>query len=126
VTPFRTNRRLWPGTLVALVRRTRGHHVRIRIVRAPAGQSIGAIRLDAYRVGQTYDVDPSVASLLIDQGWAERVDRPADDLLRESNPQIDRLRSGLRREGEPPLFDGAGPDPEEPRRSGRRPPKPHE
>jgi len=97
--------------------------VRIRIVRAPSVQSIGAIRLDAFRVGQVYDVSHAVGEYLVARKWAEPVG-VADDLLKESNPKIDRLRSRIRREGEPPLFDGARPTPPERRRSGRRPPKP--
>ena len=81
------------------------NHVRVRIIRAPTTKWVDAIRLDAFHVGQTYDVGHTVGAYLLAQGWAEAIDTLAPHLT-EGDPRPDPPRPRVRREGEPPLADG--------------------
>ncbi len=93
--------------------------LRIRILRPPTSQWVDAIRLDNFRVGQTYDVGHAVGAYLLAEGWAEPADLAAEkDLFAEGNPNVD-WTVPMPREGEPPAFDIPSP-PSERRSSDRR------
>jgi hypothetical protein len=51
----------------------RGPVIRIRIVRSPNIADVDGIALDAYRVGDEYELGNSLAGLFLAEGWAEPV-----------------------------------------------------
>lgn len=71
----------------------------VRITTLPTQISVDGIRLSRFKMGCVYSLPPSLATLMIVEGWAEPVVEPADLTLPEFSltvlPGAERRRRAL-------------------------------
>jgi hypothetical protein len=101
--------------------------MRIRIVQKPTMASIDGIRLDLFEPGGEFEVGPTLAALLLVEGFAEPVDaEPSPPLETRPDPpppvaSRDSMPPNLYREDSPPYLDRElATDQNRPHRSRRR------